>query len=168
MTGWRPPLALLGSLAALLLWPEGPGDRGLRPDFLLLFALGAGLFGREGAGLVAGAVAGLLAAPFSLEPFGLDAALLATAGLAAGRVRVYLAAGHPGVQGALAAVAALLAGLVRLLLLEASGAPVASLGLLPALLAGVAATAAAAPVVLFLLDALHVFRVPEAGRPLLV
>lgn len=164
----KPILALAAALAASLAWPAGLGERGLRPDFLMIFALGAGLFGREPAGRVAGVAAGLLAAPLTLEPFGLDAALLGAAGLAAGKVRVFFTAGHPGVQGVLAGVFFLLASLARLLLLELSGAAAGSLGMLPAVLAGTVATATAAPVGLFLLDALSVFRAPERGRPVLV
>ena len=169
MRGWRAGVALLLAMAGTLRWPAGLSDTGFRPDFLLLFAVGAGLFGRETAGFAAGVVAGLLAAPLSLDPFGLDAALLGLSGLAAAKVGIYLTAEHPGVQGALAGLLCLAAGLLRLLLLEVSGGNPASLSLLPAVLAGAAATAAAAPVVLFLHDACSVFRTRRAeGRLSLV
>ena len=154
----KPVLLLLFSLAGLLCWPAGPTDIGLRPDFLLLYAVGAGLFGGEEAGLAAGVAAGLLAAPLSLEPFGLDAAILGASGLAAAKAGIYLRGEHPGVQGAVSGLLALAAGSLRLLLMEISGAGVGSLGLMPAVLAGAAATAAAAPVALFLMDAGSVFR----------
>ena len=159
----KPALCLLLALAALLAWPAAATDLGVRPDFLLLYAVGAGLFGREGAGLAAGVAAGLLAAPLSLDPFGLDAALLGASGIVAAKAGVYLRGEHPGVQGALAGLLALAAGVLRLLLLEVSGTHAASLSLLPAILAGAAATAAAAPVALFLLDAGSVFRARRDG-----
>ncbi len=168
MTRVKAAAALLGSLAASLAWPGGLAERGLRPDFLLLFSLGAGLLGGARAGFAGGVLAGILAAPLTLEPFGLDAALLGACGLLSGELRHFFSAVHPGVQGTLAGLLFLGTSLLRLLLLEVSGAPVASLGLLPAVLAGTAATAAAAPVVLLLLDALSVFRTPERGRPVLV
>lgn len=161
--------ALLAAIAGTLLWPEGWTDRGFRPDFPLLLAVGAGLFGGARAGCLAGMAAGLLAAPLTLDPFGLDAALLGIAGVGAARAAVYLSGGHPGVQSAVAALAALAAGLLRLAILVATGSGFGALGTLPAVLAGVAATAAAAPVALFLLDVLGVFRERrEEGRLTLV
>ena len=158
MTAWKAVLALLLALAGTLRWPAGAAEAGFQPDFLLLFAVGAGLFGREAVGFGAGVVAGLLAAPLTLDPFGLDAAVLGVAGLAAAKAGIYLTAEHPGVQGALAGLLALGTGVLRLVLLEVSGANPASFSLLPAVLAAAAATAAAAPVLLFLLDAFSVFR----------
>jgi rod shape-determining protein MreD len=144
-------------------------DAGLVPDFLLLAVLGAGLFGTAEAAVAAGVGAGLLAGVASLEPFGLDAALLGATALLAGKLRYYFRAEHPAVQGVLAGSAALALGGIRLARLAAVAGP-GALGSWPAVLAGALATAVAAPVVLFLLDALHVFRGPRpaGGRPQLV
>ena len=161
-------LALLAALAGTLLWPAGAAERGLVPDFLLLLVLAAGLQGRGHTGVLTGIAAGLLAAPLTLEPFGLDAAVLGLAGLAAARVRGWLRGDHPGVQSALAAAAVLLPGILRLLRM-AVGPGEARVGslLLPLLLAAVA-TAAAAPVVIPAVGLLGLFREPARRRPALV
>ena len=163
------PVVLL-ALAGAFAWPRGPADLGFRPDFLLLAALGAGLFGPGDTGAWTGIAAGLLAGPGTLEPFGFDAALLGAAGMLATKVRYWFRADHAAVQGVMAGATALLLGLLRLARLEASGGSPDVLGTLPAVLAGAAATAAAAPLVLFVLDALRVFRGPRKpeGRPRLV
>jgi cell shape-determining protein MreD len=165
----RSVLALVLALAGVLLWPGALADLGLVPDFLLLAALGAGLFGKPEAAVAAGIAAGLLGGAASLEPFGLEAALLGAAALLANRLRFYFQADHPAVQGVLAGSTALLIGGIRLALLVAAAGP-AALGALPAVLAGAAATAVAAPVVLFVVEALRLFRGPRApeGRPQLV
>ena len=135
-------------------------DLGLTPDFLLLMAVGAGLFGTAEAAVAAGIAAGLLGGLATLEPFGLDAALLAAVALLAGQVREYFHASHPTVQAVLSLAAALLAGLVRLLVLAVSGGPPVPGDLVP-LAAAALATAVAAPVVLFVVDALRIFRGPR-------
>jgi len=156
----RSILALAAALVGTLLWPERFADAGFAPDFLLLMAVGAGLFGSSEAAVAAAIAAGLLGGLATLEPFGLEAALLVGVALLAGRVREYFSASHPTVQALLAGGAAAALGGVRLLLLAASsGFPVAG-DLLP-VLAGAAATAGAAPVVLFVVDALRVFRGPR-------
>jgi cell shape-determining protein MreD len=165
----RSVVALLAALAGVLLWPRALADLGLVPDFLLIAALGAGLFGKPDAAVAAGIAAGLLGGATSLEPFGLEAALLGGAALLANRVRFYFQADHPAVQGVLAGGAAILVGCLRIALLAASTGPAALRGL-PGVVVGAAATAAAAPVALFFVDALRIFRgrrVPE-GRPQLV
>ena len=156
----RSILALGAALAGILLWPERFSDPGLTPDFLLIMAVGAGLFGTAEAAVAAGIAAGLLGGLATLQPFCLDAALLAGVALVAGRVREYFSASHPAVQGLLAGGAAAALGLVRILLLTASGAPWTAGDLVP-VAASAAATAAAAPVVLFVVDALRVFRGPR-------
>ncbi len=158
MRAWKAAAALLAALAGTLLWPAGWADRGLRPDFLLVFAVGAGLLGGARAGCVAGVAAGLLAAPLTLDPFGLDAALLGLSGIAAAKAGSCLRAGHPAVTSGLAAACALLCGLLRLCLIAISGDGGFSLGMLACVFLGAAATAAAAPFVIFLLDALDLFR----------
>jgi rod shape-determining protein MreD len=165
----RSLLALLLALAGTLLWPGPWADRGFVPDFLLLAALGAGLFATVEAAVAAGVAAGLLVGLASLEPFGLDAALLAAVALFAGRVRAYFAATHPAVQALLALGSCSLLSLLRILRMAAAGAPPAASDLLP-LMAGAVATALAAPVVLFVIEALRIFRGPRPpeGRPQLV
>jgi hypothetical protein len=152
---------LLAAVGSLLL-PPGPGDMGLRPDLLLLVALAAGLHGAPGAGVAAGIAAGLLGGLFTLEPYGFDAALLGACGLVGSKLRVYVKAGHPGVQAALAGSLAAVLG--------AGSGDIDAAAMVPALLAGAAATALAAPVVLFVLDAIAAFRGPRPpeGRPSLV
>ncbi len=156
----RSVLTLLAALGGTLLWPERWADLGLAPDFLLLAAVGAGLFGSAEAAVAAGIAAGLLGGLGSLEPFGLGAAMLAAVALLAGRVREYVSASHPAVQGLLSGGAAAALGAVRILLLSASGSPAAAADLLP-VAASAAATAAAAPVVLFVVEALRIFRGPR-------
>ena len=167
MTLLRALLVLFLAAAGSLLWPAGPGDVGLRPDLLLLAALSAGLHGAKGAGVAAGVVAGLLGGLFTLEPYGLDAALLGACGLVGSKVRIYVRAGHPGVQAALAGTLALLVGACLLARLGAGSGEIDLPAMLPALVAGAAATAAAAPILLFVLDAVAAFRGPRPpeGRP---
>jgi len=165
----RSVLALLAALAGTLLWPGPWADAGLVPDFLLLAAVGAGLFGSAEAAVAAGIAAGLLGGLCTVEPFGLGASMLAAVALLAGRVREYVSATHPAVQGLYAGLSAAALGTGRLLLLSASGSPAAASDLLP-VAASAAATAAAAPVVLFVVDALRIFRGPRPpeGRTQLV
>jgi len=150
------------ALAGSLLWPARWEERGLRPDFLLLAVLAAGLHGTALEGAAAGVAAGLLVAPLTAEPFGMDAALFGACGYAAGRARVYFRSDHPGVQGGLAAAAVLAVGTARLLRLEAGGADPASLALLRWLAASALATALAAPPAILLLRAA---RLLQARRP---
>jgi rod shape-determining protein MreD len=170
VTAVRAGAAVLLALLAALLWPEGWTDAGWRPEFLLLATLAAGLLGKGDEGAWTGIAAGLAVAPLTLEPFGWDAALLGALGLAVSRTRPSLRADRAGVRATVAGTAALLLGLLRVLRLGAAGAggPVAPL--LATVLAGAAATAVAAPTVLFLLDAAGLFRSrrPGAGRASLV
>ncbi len=169
MTLLRAAAFLVLALAGTLLWPGSLAETGLVPDFLLLAVLGAGLFGTAEAAVAAGVAAGLLGGIASLEPFGLQAALLGGTAMLAGRLRFYFRAEHPAVQGILAGAAALALGGIRLgRLATVAGSPV--LGSWPSILAGALATAVAAPVVLFLVDAMRVFRGPRTagGRPRLV
>ena len=159
----RSVLALAAALAGTMLWPAGWADAGFTPDFLLLAALGAGLFGAPEAAVAVGIAAGLLGGLATLTPFGLDAALLAGVALVAVRVREYVSASHAGIQALAAFLAAGILGTVRLLVLAASGAPPTFSDLVP-LAASAVATAAAAPAVLLVVDALRVFRGPRKAE----
>jgi cell shape-determining protein MreD len=158
------------ALAAAGRGPSAAVERGLLPDPFLLLALGAGLFGSAGTAVGAGVAAGLAGGLLSVEPWGLDGALLGAVALAAHRIRPFFRADHPGVQGVLAFLAVLLLGGVRLALLALPGTVAAAAGSLPAVLASALATAAAAPVLLFVLDGIGAFRGPRApeGRLSLV
>jgi len=154
----RVALLVAAALAATLAWPAGLSDLGLRPDWLLLAAVAAGVLGQGAAGAWTGIAGGLAAAPLTLEPFGFDAALLGAAGAAAARLASIVRADRAAAQAALAGSLALAASLVRCLRLEAAAEGASFAGMLPAVLAGAAATAAAAPAVLFVLDGLRLFR----------
>jgi cell shape-determining protein MreD len=150
--------------------PEAAAERGLLPDLFLLLALGAGLFGSAATAVGTGVAAGLAGGLLSVEPWGLDAALLGAVALGAHRIRPYFRADHPAVQGVLAFLAVVLLGGIRLALLALPGTVAAAAASLPAVLASALATAAAAPVLLFVLDGVGAFRGPRApgGRPSLV
>lgn len=170
MKGHRVAAAVGLAILAGALWPVEAAERGLRPDFLLLVALGAGILGEGDAGPWTGIASGLAVSPLTLEPFGWDAALLGAAGIAAARARLSLRSDRAAVRAGVAGALALLLGLARVARLGAGGGEGGAAGLLPAVLAGAAATAAAAPPVLSLLDAAVVFRAARsrAGSPRLV
>ena len=156
--------ALLLAVAGTAVWPAGLAARGWVPDLLLLVTVAAGLQGRGRTGFLVGVLAGLLAGPLSLEPFGWDAALLGSAGLVTASLRTYLRGDHPGVQAVLAGGLALALGGLRVLRLEMTEGEIALLGLVPLVFAGALATAALAPALVSGLDGLGAFRAPGERR----
>jgi cell shape-determining protein MreD len=157
----RGVLLVAAALAATIAWPARLSDLGLRPDWLLLVALAAGVLGDGAAGAWTGIAGGLAAAPLTLEPFGFDAALLGMAGGAAGRLGALVRADRAIPQMILAGSLALLVAVARCVRLEAAAEGASFAGMLPAAFAGALGTAAAAPAVLFVLDGSRLFRKPR-------
>jgi len=150
-------IAVAAAILGDLLWPMGWTERGLRPDFVLLVVIAAGFLGRRQSGFQVGVVAGFLLAPLTMEPFGLDAALLGACGIVADHLSVYVRTTHTAVQTTVAALLSLVLGLLVLLRIELAAADAETLSLLGPVVLGAACTGLAAPIVLAVMDALSVF-----------
>ncbi|MHC4922936.1 MAG: rod shape-determining protein MreD [Planctomycetota bacterium] len=161
-------VAVAMAVLAGVLWPSGWTERGLRPDFALLVVVAAGFLGRAQAGFQAGLLAGFLVAPLTLEPFGLDAALLGASGILAGQLRAYVKGDHAAVQTTVCALMSLALGVLALVRLELTSAEVHSLPLLGSVVLSAATTGLLAPPVFLLLEGLRVFGHRREGRLTLV
>lgn len=133
-----PGVLLLVALQTSLGGAAGPW--GLRPDFLLLFVLAAGMRHGEEAGVLWGLGLGWLQDALSAGLPGMNVLTKGLLGLAAGSLREQLDCENPNTQAFVAAAATVTEGLVQLSLLRVfSAAP----DLLAPFLGGVLPAAAA-------------------------